>query len=250
MGSVSYQWDDSRPRSDSVLYYRTGERLCDKCGYLSDRNRIFLLCVYYHAITDTLRVLEGCDESVSGKIGVAYQIFANEITQIMMKEKLDGVGVAADDKASLVAWCISWLAPGMVESRDIKILYKLCALLNPDFPAVIEEENIIWLRNGASQLVASVAAGIYDKAISVAEKLIASKRFKGKRQMRLIVMMQVLSALQDDRKNYFSASKLLIEQYLKNGEYTSAKTELDDWLSIFPADEDLLRMERWMRQFG
>ena len=67
---------------------------------------------------------------------------------------------------------------------------------------------------------------------------------KGKKRTRLIQLVQSLAALAQHEGRYIRYSKNLIEQYISNGEYALARTELDEWEPLLPADEDLKKYRR------
>ncbi|MDR1204313.1 MAG: glycosyltransferase [Peptococcaceae bacterium] len=73
--SVSYQWIDGRNDTDNTLLEQARDFLIQKCGAVTPVNEEFLLIVYMNALTDTLKVLIGCNEPEAAKIDIMCEMF-------------------------------------------------------------------------------------------------------------------------------------------------------------------------------
>ena len=178
--STSYQWDDGRMYSDTILFEKGEELLKQKCGLISESNHHFFLSVYYYAISDTLNVLMRSSLPIREKVSNMERIMKHPITIEMLKVDLSGNGIPKEGKERCMEQFFSQSLLGC----------------------------------------------------------------KGTHRLKILQLAQTIFAVLEAEDSYIQYSKLIIEQYIRNGYYAQAKVELDEWEILLPEDEDLAKYRK------
>lgn len=248
--SSSYQFMSGRYKENQILHQYTMDFLEKKAGYISERNREFLLAVYANSLKDTLRVVVRTDAPLSKKLVEIYGIYCNPITEELFRRGSAFMGQKdwLERMNAPVAACML-VGAEQCASEDIKLAASVFEQMNEQFIRMIAKEHLQWMMVNAPRVVEEVALCHYEKAYS----LLWNQLDKGELPCCecTLLLGQFLSGVLSLEKEYVMFSRLLIEWYIENGQKERACKELSDWLLMLPDDAELIRLkERAMEMSG
>lgn len=243
--SVSHHWLEGREKSDPILFQRAEELLKKKCGRVSEPNYRMLYAVYFHAVSDTYRVLFESDLAAEKKLELAHTIFFHPITQKMFTTQFN---VPNEERVDFFVYVVIKLLSLWDERKETSYgrLAEIFSNINPDFSQLLTKESFSWLMECCPVVVRNVVLREYEYAVNNL-MVYLSKCETAPAVEYPYVLGQVLSALREEEKKYLYFSKKLIWWCIVNGQTERAERELKDWLAILPEDENLKELQRMLK---
>ncbi len=244
--SSSYRWLSGRAEADVILYEKAIEFLEQKCGIVSDQNRIFLYLVYWSALHDTIDVLVCSQLSPEKQITVMCNMICHDITKQMFASDMSAWGIGEKEKRRFQREIIHWLNKHAGEYSE-KILDRAMEIylqFNPDFSQFIPKGQLLWYLRRMPQVVETLALCEYEKALDFLEGVLA-----GEDVLPFAVQLaQSLAALLQRQEAYVLYEKLYIGALIRQGDLQSAEAELAEWERILPEDGTLVRLRRQLEE--
>lgn len=136
--SVSTNFSENRIASDRILHKATLNFLTEKCGYVSENNRMFLNAVYANAVSDTVRVIENSNLSPAEKLWNYRSIAEHPLTQIAYRWKVDEIKNSR--RHLLIAACNAVLA--LPEDVDDENFCAVVQVLCPNCGAAVDRKTL------------------------------------------------------------------------------------------------------------
>lgn len=250
--SLSYRFEQGRYRADQFLFQDPINFLEEKTGYVSERNRKFMLEVYAHSLEDTLKVAVNADITPQQRLMEIYGSYCNPITEELFHKVnlFPGLEGLKERINVSVAACIIAAADKYTQ-EDIEKAASVFMKMNGEFAQMLPEECLQWMMVEAPKIVEWVALCRYEDAFAV-----LWEQF-GKGELPCcqctLSLGQFLSGALSLEKEYVMFSKLLIEWYMENGQLDCACKELSDWLLIYPDDLEFIGLKEkaiWLSENG
>lgn len=244
--SVSHKWMDERETADVILYEKAIEFLEQKCGIVSDQNRIFLYLVYWSALHDTIDVLVCSQLSPEKQITVMCNMICHDITKQMFASDMSAWGIGEKEKRRFQREIIHWLNKHAGEYSE-KILDRAMEIylqFNPDFSQFIPKGQLLWYLRRMPQVVETLALCEYENTLDFLEGVLA-----GEDVLPFAVQLaQSLAALLQRQEAYVLYEKLYIGALIRQGDLQLAEAELAEWERILPEDGTLVRLRRQLEE--
>lgn len=235
--STSYHWQEGREKSDMLLFEKGEELLRKKCGRVSPENYRMLYTVYFHAVSDTFRVLFGSGLPAERKVSITKEIFFHPVTQKMFTMQLDA---SNEDRIHFfVELVISLLSLwGESEGVDYTIWEEIFTNINPDFPQLVTEESFAWYMGNYPVIMRNVVLREYEYAVNNLLVYLSKKEVRPSHDFPYILAQQ-LAALRNEEEKYILFSKYLIRWCIEHNQIERAQAELKEWQEILPEDKDI-----------
>lgn len=240
--SSSYWFRSGRYKDDQIVYQYTIDFLEQKVGYVSEKNRTFMLTVYYYSLRDTLRVAINADALSREKLEEIYGAYCNSITEELFRK--GSAFLQLEDwqyqiNAPVIAYVLA--AASSFTQEETQMVADVFAQMNEQFAQMISRDHLKWVMVNAPKVVAEVVLHHFEDAFDVLWKQL----FEGELPCCecTLLLGQRLSGVLSLEKEYAAFSKLLIEWYIEDGQKDCARRELTDWLLILPDDVELLELK-------
>lgn len=240
--STSYRWQEGREKSDPLLFEKGEELLIRKCGRVSPENYRMLYAVYFHAVSDTFRVLFGSDLPAEKRLSIAKEIFFHPITQKMFTTQFN---VTNEERIGFFEYVVIRLLSLWNEAKESSytILAEIFTNINPDFPQLITEESFTWYMENYPVIMRNVVLREYEYAVNNLLVHLNKKEVQPSHDFPYILAQQ-LSALRNEEEKYVLFSKYLIRWCIANNQRERARAELKEWCEILPEDKEIKELQR------
>lgn len=241
--SASYVFREDRFLSDQILYENTMHFLQEKVGHVGEKNKEFMLLVYYHAMMDTLKVTIRAEAPMKLKLNEVYHSLHNKITRELLASNHALIG-DNEWKESLRREIVGWMFKDIhvYSEEDVVVVWNLLVELNREFSKIIPLQNLHWLMANGCDIVEMVALTQYKNAFN--ELWMRLENNKIPCHSCIFALGQALAAYLSFENEYILFAKMLIQSYFEEGQFDHACQELADWLLILPNDKDLLEMKQ------
>lgn len=269
--SQSYQMDDNRIISDTILFDYSIDYLLCKCGKISTYNRKMLFEVYKNALKDTLKLVILSESSDIVKINMLYKMVSNHYTRTLcfLEPKNDVAQQIARTIYSLkffvteetlehaaeslaILGLIPIMTTGGLRHNHFQLLVKMkkywfyrdyvldidlyIKAFVKDIPE-IALKSIKWLVS-YQEIVSHILLNEKETALNSIVHLIEENRVLQEDMIDTIETGLYLAAELEDQNIFICLKKMQINTYQQLGDFVSARRELDDWDQILPQDRD------------
>jgi len=245
--SVSYKWMEGRETADYVLHIKTKQFIQKKAGEITKINEAFIYAVYLNALIDTLKVLINASLTRIQILNIMIALFDNDEIKYALQSNMKMFGVEKSKntikkyRVVLLNWVLDELKS--LHSEEDNLCKNIFSLYNKDIDSLISYETMKLLVETERGLVKALLMQDYAVLLRDIYTSICKADAKNPQTGRLINVAQNVSAYISAQEEYVMYSKCWLRYLLENGEIQALRTELEEWLSLLPDDEEFLEIK-------
>jgi FkbM family methyltransferase len=222
--SVSFRVAPKRVESGNILDKAARQFLTEKCGSVSSQNDDFLQRVYFSAVKATVPVLSKSNLSDEKKLeGFRYILTSDESKHLLAQN--NSVPEINEQFDQIIKWIDDH--GGNKETDE------------NEFLKGINKKLITFMPQTTNFILKNDYRAAFDAYFAESEKLDVTADI----EESYITLGKNLAAATQDSATYLSFQKIWITYLIDNNRQNDAKKELDDWLQLLPADNELLDLK-------